>query len=238
MSTRKIKGGGKRDDHERARDRALVAEYHLKGLSFAQIANELNNRHGVPYTLSAETVRRDYQTNIEVWNEQALTPTGADIQAQEERLRLVEVEAWAAWERSKDPAEQVREVQKLIDIYDPKTGSVVDRILATESVEKLIKGQVGDEKFLRVVLDCWDKRAKLHGMYTTKYQIGIDVHEEKEVTYKMYGNVSPMMWDDPSVQVIDGRIMKDGRPVEIIDGQVLYLEEGQNGDNAGHESDS
>ena len=231
---RKIKGGAKRDEHERARDRLLVANYHLKGLTYVQIADELNNRHGVPYQLSAETIRRDYQANIEAWNEQALIPTGADIREQEERLRLVEVEAWAAWERSKDPAEQIKEVQKLKNIYDPDTGDVMDQVLATESIEKLIKGQTGDVSFLSVILDCWDKRARLHGMYTTKYQINANIKEEKEITFKMYQNVSPTMWDDDSIQVVEGQIVKNGRPVEIVDGQVLYLEEGQDGKNAGH----
>lgn len=219
----------KRSKHEIARDRALVAEYRLKGLSFAKIADELNNRHGVSYTITDTTVRNDYNANIEMWNDRAMVPTEADIQAQKERLRMVEVEAWAAWERSKDPAETIKEVQKMMDIYDKETGEVIDQVLATESVEKLIKGQVGDDKFLRIVLDCWDKRAKLDGQYVTKYQADVRVREEKEVTFKMYKGVSPMMWDDPSIEVVDGRITKNGKPLQIVDGEAHEIE----GDNDG-----
>lgn len=207
----------KRAKHEIARDRALVADYHLKGLSFEKIADELNNRPGIHYTISDETARRDYLANIEMWNEKALAPTGADIQEQEARLRIVEVEAWASWERSKDPAETRREVQKLKDIFN-EDGEVIDQVLAVESVEKLIKGQVGDERFLRIILDCWDKRARLHGQYTHKIQVNASIKEEKEVTFKMYEGVSPSMWDNPDIQVIDGQIVKDGNALDIIDG--------------------
>lgn len=200
----------------------------MKGLSFPKIADELNNRPGITYDLTAQTVRTDYHANIEAWNEKALKITGADIEEQEQRLRMVEVEAWAAWQKSQDPAETIKEVQKLKDIVDKETGEVIDQVLATESVERLIKGQVGDEKFLRIILDCWDKRAKLHGMYTTKYQIDANIKEEKEVVFKMYKGVSPLMWDDPSIEVVDGKIVKNGNVVEIVDGEVRYLGDGSN----------
>lgn len=207
----------KRDEHEVARDRALVAEYHLKGLSFPKIKDELNNRPGIRYTLGTSTVRTDYLANIEYWNEKALTPTGADIAEQEARLRIVEVEAWAAWERSKDPAESIKEVQKLQDIMDEE-GKVIDQVLATETIETLMKGQVGNEKFLRIILDAWDKRAKLQGMYVHKVKLEANITEKHEHTFKMYEGVNPMQWDDPSIEVIDGQIVKDGNPLDVKDG--------------------
>lgn len=207
----------KRAKHERARDRALVAEYHLKGLSFEKIKDELNNRLDVSYTISTETARLDYLTNVAHWNEQALAPTGADIAEQETRLRLVEVEAWAAWERSKDPAETIREVQKLQDITDEE-GKIIDQVLATETIETLIKGQVGDEKFLRIILDAWDKRARLQGMYVHKVKLEANITEKHEHTFKMYEGVNPTQWDDPTIEVIDGQIVKDGNALNIKDG--------------------
>lgn len=212
----------KRAKHEIARDRALVAEYRLKGLSFPQIADELNNRP-VTYTVSTSTVRRDYDKNIEAWNEKALAPTGAEIQEQKERLRLIEIEAWAAWSRSKDPAETMREVKKLQDIMGEEDGvkKVIDQVLVTETVEKLIKGQVGDERFLRIILDCWDKRARIDGQYTTRLQVNANIREEHEVTFKMYEGVMPSMWDDPNIEVIDGQIVRNGKPYQIVNGDPV-----------------
>ena len=214
---------GKRAPHEMERDRALVADYKLKGLTNPQVAAELNNRPGITYTLSAETIRRDYDHNIKVWTEKALETTGVDLEMQKARLALVEAEAWAAWERSKDDAEQIREIQKLKDIMD-ENGVVKDSVLVVESLERLVKGQVGNERYLAIVLDCVEKRAKLGGQYVTKMHLKADIKEEKTVTYKMFEGVNPMQWDDPSIEVIGGVIHKNGKPMQIIDGQPIPME--------------
>lgn len=215
----------KRDPLAIARDRALVAEYRLKGLSLRQIADELNNRPGITYTVSDSTVQRDYQANIAMWNEQAVELTGADVQEQLIRLNLVEQEAWAAWEKSKKPAEQTKEVERLRDLYD-ENGDVHDQAVLLESVERISKGQVGNEKFLRIILDCWDKRSRLKGLYQDKLSIKADIREERTLNVKMYHGVTPNMWDDPTVEVIGKTIYKNGRPVEIIDGTPVFLEGG------------
>lgn len=212
-----------RSKAEIARDRALVAEYHVQGLNFVQIADELNNRPGIEYAIKPDTVSRDYRANITMWNERAMTPTQADIEMQKERLRVIEVQAWSAWRRSMDPAESVRTIEKMQDIFD-ENGEVIDQVLATAKVDRLIKGQTGDPRFLTIVLDAWDKRAKLDGMYVTKLQIDSRHEETKTVNIKMYKNVSPNMWDDPQLQVIDGQIVRNGDPVDIVDGEIKYLE--------------
>ena len=228
MARVKRKRGPKRNAVEIARDRALVAELHLKGLTFVMIANELNNRPGIGYSIVAETVSRDYHWNIEYWNKQSSEPTGADIEQQKARLRIIEVEAWAAWERSKDPAKTIRQIKKMKDIFHEETGEVIDQILATETVEELIKSRVGDERFLRIILDAWDKRARLDGQYVHRIQLDANIKEEKEITFKMYEGVSPSMWDNPAIKVIDGQITRNGKPMQIIDGQAM-LKDGKDG---------
>lgn len=222
----------KRDELAIARDRALVAEYHLKGLSLRQIADELNNRPSVPYTVSESTVQRDYQANIMAWNEQAAELTGADVQEQLLRLNFVEQEAWAAWERSKKPAEQTKEVERLRDLYD-ENGDPYDQAVLLESVERISKGQVGNEKFLRLILDCWDKRSRLKGLYQDRLSIKADIREERTLNVKMFHGVTPSMWEDPSIEVIGKTIYKDGRPVEIIEGTPVFLEGGDDDHNNG-----
>jgi hypothetical protein len=224
----------KRDALELARDRALVAQYHLKGLTFEQITDELNNRPGISYTISASTVKRDYQKNIDAWNERAMESTGADRQEQLIRLQLVEQEAWAAWERSKKPAEQTKEVERLRDLLD-ENGDPYDQAVVLESVERISKGQVGNEKYLRIVLDCWDKRSRLKGLYQDSLRVDANIREERTVNVKMFHGVTPTMWDDDSIEVIGKTIYKNGRPVEIIDGTPVFLEGGD--DERDHASD-
>jgi hypothetical protein len=214
----------KRDELEIARDRALVAEYRLKGLSYRQIADELNNRPGIFYTVSDTTVQRDYQANIAMWNERAMEPTGADRREQLIRLEMVEAEAWAAWEQSKKPAEQTKEVERLRDLYD-ENGDVYDQAVLLESVERISRGQVGNERYLRIILDCWDKRSRLKGLYEDRVKIEADIREERTLNVKMYHGVAPNLWDDPSIEVIGKTIYKNGRPIEIIDGVPVPLED-------------
>lgn len=220
----------KRDKLEIARDRALVAEYHLKGMSFAQIAEALNSRPGIHYTISDSTALRDYNANIEMWNERTMETTGADREEQLLRLQMVEAEAWSAWERSKKPAEQVKEVEKLREMGesdDPR-----DRDLVIESIERISKGQVGNEKFLRIVLDCWDKRSRLKGLYQDSLRVDANIREERTINLKMFHGVSPTMWDDDTIHVEGKTIYKNGKPVEIIDGIPVFLE-GENDDRDG-----
>ncbi len=212
----------KRDSNEIARDRYLVAGLHAKGMSLHQIANELNNRHGITYTISPSTVSRDYQANIKVWREKALIPTAADVEEQLVAVRQTKLEAWAAWERSKEDAEQIKEIQELQELVD---ADPPDTVLVTKTIETLRKGQVGNDRFLKIVIDCIDRESKLKGLYTDRVHLQIDKTEE--ITYKMYSHVSPVMWNDPSIEVIDGTIYKDGKPVTIINGEVIpLLEEG------------
>jgi len=217
----------KRDKHEIERDRYLVADLHAKGLNFQQITDELNNRYGISYSISPTTVRRDYEWNLKRWRKQALVPTQADIEEQLIGLRQTRAEAWAAWERSKQDSEQVREVQRLMQKVEDDPN---DAVLVTETIETLRKGQSGNDRFLKIVIDCWDREARLKGLYTDR--LHVQVEKKEEIQIKMYGHVSPQMWSDTSIEVIDGIIHKDGKPVTVVDGEIYPLLEEKNGESA------
>ncbi len=208
----------KRSRIEIERDRSIVAEYHAKGLSLRSITDELNNRPGIHYTLSTSTIERDYHANIERWRKAALVPTTIDIQEQLVSVRLVKVEAWAAWERSKDGSEQVKEIQGLEKILDDDR-EPVDAIMVTKQIETLRKGSAGNDKYLKLVIDCIDRESRLKGLYTERVQVSVD--KKEEIVFKMYQGVSPAHWDMPGIEVIDGVIYKDGKPIQIVDGEIL-----------------
>ena len=119
---------------------------------------------------------------------------------------------------------EIQELQELVDA-DPDDADPPDAVMITKTIETLRKGQVGNDRFLKIIIDCIDREARLKGLYTERVHLQIDKTEE--ITYKMYTHVSPVMWNDPSIEVIDGTIYKDGRPVTVIDGKVIpLLEEG------------
>ncbi len=208
----------KRSRIEIERDRSLVAEYHAKGLSLRSITDELNNRVSIKYTLSTSTIERDYHANIELWRKAALVPTTSDIQEQLVSVRLVKVEAWAAWERSKDGTEQVKEIQELEKILDDNLVPI-DSIMITKQIETLRRGSAGNDKYLKLVIDCIDRESRLKGLYTERVQVLVD--KKEEIIFKMYQGVSPAHWDMPGIEVVDGVIFKDGVAVQIVDGEVL-----------------
>lgn len=210
------KNTSKRNNYELERDRALVAEYALQNLSDRVTADRLNARPDVSYTISKSTVARDRQINLERLREKALIPTDESLQLQIARIGLVEREAWEAWQRSKKPHIEKREVQKLREWFEE---SDEEKIRHTEMVlqviDTLTTDRIGDYRYLDIIAKMIDRRAKLEGQYTERVQMQIHKKEEVDVNVKMFVGVNPFMWDDPSVQVIDGEVVKDGKVVSI-----------------------
>ena len=185
----------KRLDWEISRDRATIAQLHYQGaMSDQMIANALNARDEVDYTIGKRMVCYERKRILEEWRE---GQGDSDVWVDEEILRIYGVEqaAWQAWERSMKPKERER-----IKEGSSSKGSY-------EEVEKLIEGQVGDPTFLKIILECGDKRSRLRGLYVSKLQI----QAQTEHLYKMYHIVSPTDWDSPALpsgvsvpKIVDG----------------------------------
>lgn len=126
----------KRRAVERARDLALIAEYHLDGLDQQAIADKLNVRDGVPYTISARTVSHDLKAVRERYTERANIATTVRIGEQVAMLRKRRATYYGAWVRSQEDAAKQRNVE----------GGDGDTSKTTE-VEK----RTGDIAFLRGV---------------------------------------------------------------------------------------
>lgn len=183
----------KRLDWEISRDRAMVAQLHYQGaMSDQMIANTLNEREDVDYTIGKRMVCYERGRILEEWRE---GQGDADVWVDEEILRIygVEQQAWQAWERSMKPKERER----------IKEGSSSHGTY--EEVERLIEGQVGDPIFLKLILECGEKRSRLRGLYVNKLQI--EAHSEHFV--KTYHVISPGDWD---------QLPGAGKPPQIIDG--------------------
>ena len=210
----------KRNPYELERDRALVATLDLQNKTDLQIAETLNARPDVSYTISKSTVSRDRHINLKRLRDKALIPTNESLQLQIARIGLVEREAWEAWQRSKKPHIEKREVQKLREWFE---GDEEEKVRQTEMVlqviDTLTTDRIGDYRYLDIIAKMIDRRAKLEGQYTERVHMKIDKKEEVDVNVKMFHVVNPFMWDDPNVQVIDGEVVKDGKVIQIGPGE-------------------
>jgi hypothetical protein len=74
------------------------------------------------------------------------------------KLDQLEVEAWAAWERSKEPK---RREQMEADVVRDKEGQPQRR---PKSAKTMREDQIGDVKYLNLALNCIDRRIKLLGL--------------------------------------------------------------------------
>ena len=133
--------------------RARVASYKVQGLSMRQtIAAMTKEKHvnpdtGKPWNLT--TIKEDVDYLTARWKEEALRDI-TEVKANElAKLDRLEAEAWAAWERGIG-RKQVR-ISKVGGKEGPST------TLKTEVLN-------GDPRYLAIILDCQQRRAKMFGL--------------------------------------------------------------------------
>lgn len=140
--------GGGRSHRERvnlAERREKVAQLYLAGHTQAEIAGIVHcSRPTV--TIDLQLIRRDWrQSSIANFNER--------VEKELEAIDRVELEAWAAWERSQHPEEQVTETTV--------PGGKGKR---KPQKTKVTRGQCGDPRYLAQIADCIAQRRKLLGL--------------------------------------------------------------------------
>jgi hypothetical protein len=133
-----------------------VAASYLAGKTQWEIAKEEDVDH--------TTVSRDLAAVRKDWRESAAMDFGERVAEELAKLGKVEADAWAAWEKSK-------------------------RVLCKRSREKTVGGRNdgavrtterrenrdGDPAFLKIILQCWDRRVKLLDLVpASKLHIGGD----------------------------------------------------------------
>lgn len=178
----------KRRPHEIGLDRSLIAQmYYKAGLTHKEIADELNARENVGYTLTRrmigyelEQIRKDWESHQEdsnFWVTEAV-----------QRTYWVEAAAWEGWEASLKPRER-----KVV-----RKGYHGDSDF--EEIQDLYENQVGDKGFLKIILDAIAERNKLRGIGAARLKIT----QSHEHVIKTYAIVSPQDWD------FDGEIEEPG----------------------------
>lgn len=143
--------GRRRSNGELARDRRRIADLYLQGWIQADIADELG--------IDQSTVSRDLQTLYDDWRQSALVDINEAKAEELAKVDRLEREFWAAWLRSCEDAETVKQKGKATG--DGSKPQVTD-------IEKTAKGQAGDPRFLQGVQWCINKRCEILGIDAPK----------------------------------------------------------------------
>src|SRR5436190_3827327 len=121
--------------------RQKVADLYLQGLSQASIAEQLE--------VSQTSVARDLAKIERSWRESAIRDFDAAKERELQRLALIEKNAWEGWKRSCQPIQ---------------SATVDGQAADSQKAKRTVKHQNGQPRFLELVLECIDKRAKLLGL--------------------------------------------------------------------------
>lgn len=142
----------KRSILQRENDLQLTAEMHLKGHSSYDIANHLNATR--TYSLSRQQIDNDINEIHKRWEVKYGGKTHKVRLKELAKLDILEAEAWAAWKNSqRDGKEQMQ-----VSSPAPNGGAVISKTI------KSAKQRDGDAKFLKVLLDVSERKAKLLGL--------------------------------------------------------------------------
>ena len=169
-------------------DRMFCAEHSLKGMTYRQIAealNERNKKEGRGYILSHVQVYRDIQIMIGLWQCANKMLIEEFVMVSLMKLDIVEREAWAAWDKSKtDLIQEKIRGGKL----DPKT----DRIIGGETYWTRMTNRYGDPRYIGLLTSAIKQRERLLGLSAetrrhTRYHD--PVHDEPLCKYE-YGDLS------------------------------------------------
>ena len=146
-------GSPKRTKAERERDREYIARLYLQRKTFREIAGVFNDEQDERgYTLSYVQIYNDFKAVEKQWIDDSKEHIDK-IKARElARLDEIEREAFNAWKLS-------------IGVNVTKKGKQKTSLTGVDStVEKIERELNGDPRYLQIILQCQDRRAKLLGL--------------------------------------------------------------------------
>lgn len=158
--------------------RKQVSELYLKERTQADIARELG--------VSQATISSDIKALRKEWEKSRIRNTDELIAEQFKKHQLLSREAWDGWERSKEPVETTRAIQSHGQMR----------------VEKTVRQQAGDPRFLRIVansMDSIDKFFDLKGAASAaKEQLNEEENRKRAVSMLLdMMSKPPSIDDDP-----------------------------------------
>jgi hypothetical protein len=145
------KAGEKRSPAQRAKDLEQIAALRLKAWTYQQIADEVR--------VSLVTVKREMKAIETAWRESASEDIAAVKARELTKLDDLEREARMQWERS------CRKGRKTVTEEEPSaTGKAKRRAMTVTRRRVEEQEQTGDPRYLAIVLDIQQRRARLLGL--------------------------------------------------------------------------
>ena len=157
-------------DHDvvQAAERRLeVWKRYVQGQSYEQIAKELRDK-GIECTLG--TLRSDIHHVLDSFRLRAEQHAAVHVARELARLEVIEAGLWEAWQRSCQPRTRTRSGAR-------KTSGTI-----YSTAENTRESRDGNPNFMRLLIDCWEKRCRLLGILRTEQQ-NQDKDKEPEVKY-------------------------------------------------------
>lgn len=165
--------GGKRTVEQREADKTFCADLFVKGYTYRQIAdklNEANRENGLEYTVTFKTVFNDINAVLAEWKKQQFTDISNYMQLELKKLDKIEIELWTAWENSKGSKRKTKIKNGTINNGIATGGELAERSLETTN---------GDPRYLDLLLKVQERRAKLLG-YNAPMRVNLYNEPPKE----------------------------------------------------------
>ena len=155
------KVNGKRTVAQREKDREIVSNWFLEGVSYREMAKRINEIHAddSEYPISYKTVHNDAMLNVKRWQKHAIKNVQKRRFVELAKLQKVEEENWKGWKRSLEDAEEIHVELKPKGEDDAE---MVDGLFEKE--RKISKQQSGNPAFLRNIASIIEQRCKLEGL--------------------------------------------------------------------------
>jgi len=120
--------------------RQKVADLLLQSWTQEAIGQELG--------ISQPQIAADLKQIQKAWQESSIRDFDAARDLELERLRRIEREAWAAWQRSQQPSQS----------------ATVDGEAGSQKAKRTVKHQYGDPRFLDIAIRCSEARRRILGI--------------------------------------------------------------------------
>ncbi len=151
VKTGNPKGPPQRTRQEREQDYVTIARLYVQGQSQQQIADALGNK------VSRRQIGKDLQVIRQRWVDSQVKDFGTIQAVQLAKLDLAEARAWDGFERSQQDSIKIT--------TKSGRGNGDDGWPLPDEITTHREGQAGDPAFLKIILDCVEKRCKIFGLF-------------------------------------------------------------------------
>lgn len=180
------KTGKRRSAAQKENDVLFCAEMFLKSNTYRDIATALNERNkaaGLDYTITYAQVYSDMKAVLIKWKKEQFVTIDKYISIEVQKLDRIENEAWKAWEKSTNPITRTK-------IKNSKKPNKMDAEMNEPDYygyeEKSVEETSGDPRFLDILLNAQQRRAKLLGLDSPSQVHVKDANAQRETDAPKY----------------------------------------------------